>query len=119
MPSFAEAIRAVMDAKGIPSSEVVHRIGDHYNRGNFYRLLSGQIQNPRISAFVAVCTALDVSPTELLQQAGLWPFGERAPDALDVQLRGAFGSLQTLPLSERERAVHVISAIAEGWQSEQ
>jgi hypothetical protein len=60
---------------------------------------------------------LEVSPTELLQLADLWPYRDRPADALDVRMRNAFAHLQMLPFEDKQRAVRVVSCIAEGWNT--
>lgn len=114
--SLAEAIKQTMNARGLPTAEVARRLGEGYDRATFYRLLSGATTEPRLGTLVGLCQVLEVSPTELLQLAGLWPYRERPVDALDMKLRDSFAQLQLLPSEDKRRAVSVVSCIVETWE---
>ena len=114
--SLAEAIKQTMNARGLPTAEVARRLGEGYDRATFYRLLSGATTEPRLGTLVGLCQVLEVSPTELLQLAGLWPYRERPVDALDMKLRDSFAQLQLLPAEDKRRAVNVVSCIVETWE---
>lgn len=115
--SLAEAIKETMDARGLQTAEVARRLGEGYDRATFYRLLNGATTEPRLGTLLGLCRVLEVSPTELLQLADLWPYRDRPADALDVRLRDAFAELQGLPFEDKRRAVAIVSAIAEVWES--
>src|SRR5579875_4214759 len=85
--SLAEAIKETMNARGLQTAEVARRLGEGYDRATFYRLLNGATTEPRLGTLLGLCRVLEVSPTELLQLAGLWPYIERPVDVLDVRLR--------------------------------
>jgi hypothetical protein len=63
----------------------------------------------------AVWPASDVTPTELLQLAGLWPSHDQSVDTLDLQLRTAFARLQVLPFDDKQRVVAIVTCLAETW----
>ena len=114
--SLSEAIKQTMNARGLPTAEVARRLGEGYDRATFYRLLSGATTEPRLGTLVGLCQVLEVSPTELLQLAGLWPYRERPVDALDLKLRDAFAQLQLLPGEDKRRAVNVVTCIVRSWE---
>jgi transcriptional regulator with XRE-family HTH domain len=113
--SLAEAIKQTMNARRLQTAEVARRLGEGYDRATFYRLLNGATTEPRLGTLLGLCRVLEVSPTELLQLAGLWPYIERPVDVLDVRLRDAFAQLQSLPVDDKRRAVSVVTCIAETW----
>ena len=114
--SLAEAIKETMNARGLQTAEVARRLGEGYDRATFYRLLNGATTEPRLGTLLGLCRVLEVSPTELLQLAGLWPHRDRPADALDVRLRDTFAQLQGLPVEDKRRAVSIVSSIAEAWE---
>jgi len=114
--SLAEAIKETMNARGLQTAEVARRLGEGYDRATFYRLLNGATTEPRLGTLLGLCRVLEVSPTELLQLAGLWPHRDRPADALDVRLRDTFAQLQGLPFEDKRRAVSIVSSIAEAWE---
>jgi transcriptional regulator with XRE-family HTH domain len=115
--SLAEAIKQTMNARRLQTAEVARRLGEGYDRATFYRLLNGATTEPRLGTLLGLCRVLEVSPTELLQLAGLWPYIERPVDVLDVRLRDAFAQLQSLPVDDKRRAVSVVTCIAETWHN--
>ena len=117
--ALAEAIKEIMDARGLRTADVARRLGEGYDRATFYRLLNGATTEPRLGTLIGLCQVLDVSPTELLQLAGLWPYRERPVDTLDLQLRNAFAQLRLLPFEDKRRVVSVVSCIAEAWEPKQ
>jgi len=116
--SLAEAIKETMDARGFQTADVARRLGEGNDRATFYRLLNGTTTEPRLGTLLGLCRALEVSPTELLQLAGVWPYIERPPDSLDVRLREAFAQLQSLPLEDKRRAVSVVACVAASWEAD-
>lgn len=114
--SLAEAIKQTMNARNLQTAEVARRLGEGYDRATFYRLLNGATTEPRLGTLLGLCRVLEVSPTELLQIAELWPFRDRPADALDVRLRDAFSQLQILPAEDKRRAVTVVACIADTWE---
>jgi len=117
--SLADAIKQTMNARDLPTAEVARRLGEGYDRATFYRLLNGATTEPRLGTLVGLCEVLDVSPTELLQLAGLWPYRDRLADALDLRLRGAFAQLQLLPTDEKRRAARIVSCVVESWGAQE
>ncbi len=116
--SLADAIKKTMNARELPTAEVARRLGEGYDRATFYRLLNGATTEPRLGTLVGLCEVLDISPTELLQLAGLWPHRDRLADALDLRLRGAFSRLQALPNDEKRRAARIVGSIADSWDEQ-
>jgi len=113
--SLADAIKQTMNARDLPTAEVARRLGEGYDRATFYRLLNGATTEPRLGTLVGLCEVLEISPTELLQLAGLWPHRDRLADALDLRLRSAFAQLQSLPNDEKRRAAKIVSCVVESW----
>jgi len=113
--SLSEAIKQTMNARDLSTAEVARRLGEGCDRATFYRLLSGATTEPRLGTLVGLCEVLEISPTELLQLAGLWPQRDRAADAQDVRLRRAFARVQCLPHEDKRRAVAVVTAVVDGW----
>ena len=114
--ALAEAVKEIMDARGLRTADVARRLGEGYDRATFYRILNGATTEPRLGTLVGLCRVLEVSPTELLQLAELWPHRERPVDTLDLQLRNAFAQLRLLPFEDKRRVVSVVSCIAEAWE---
>lgn len=108
-----------MNARGLEASDVARRLGEGHDRATFYRLLKGATTDPRLDTLLGLCRVLDVSPTELLQLAGLWPYITHTADALDVRMRDAFAQLQSLPPDDKRRAVSVVACVAECWKDQQ
>ena len=110
--SIGRAIRTVIEARGLQPSEVAaHRAGR--NRATFYRILSGQTGDPRLSTLVEICNALAISPRELLQLAGLLECPERPVALIDVELRQAFGELQGLNDDDRRLCLATLRGLIE------
>ena len=114
--ALAEAVKEIMEARGLRTADVARRLGEGYDRATFYRILNGATTEPRLGTLVGLCRVLEVSPTELLQLADLWPYRERPVDTLDLQLRNAFAQLRLLPFEDKRRVVSVVSCIAEAWE---
>ncbi|HYU18411.1 MAG TPA: helix-turn-helix transcriptional regulator [Chloroflexota bacterium] len=94
--SIGKAVRDLIEARGLRPAEVADRLGGKRNRATFYRLLSGETSDPRVSTLLEICNSLTTSPSELLQLAGLLAYQERSLELIDVELRQAFGELQRL-----------------------
>ncbi len=94
--SIGKAVRDLIEARGLRPAEVADRLGGRRNRATFYRLLSGETSDPRVSTLLEICNSLTTSPSELLQLAGLLAYQERSLELIDVELRQAFGELQRL-----------------------
>ncbi|MBA2449492.1 MAG: helix-turn-helix transcriptional regulator [Chloroflexi bacterium] len=94
--AIGKAVRDLIDARGLRPAEVADRLGGKRNRATFYRLLSGETTDPRVSTLLEVCNCLTTSPSELLQLAGMLAYQGRSMDLIDVELRQAFGELQQL-----------------------
>ena len=109
--SISKAIRDLIEARGLRPVEVADRLEGTRNRATFYRLVSGNTNDPRASTLVGVCNALAISPNELLQLAGRLPFRERSPNLLDVELRQAFGEVQNLNDDDRRLCLTILRGL--------
>jgi hypothetical protein len=69
-----------------------------------------------MSTFVSICTALGVTPNDLLGLAGLWGETGRAGDQLDLRLRKVFALVQTLAVPYKLVAVTQIERLVGTWQ---
>jgi transcriptional regulator with XRE-family HTH domain len=99
--SIGTAVRDVIEARGLRPAEIADRVGGTRNRATFYRVLSGETSDPRVSTLLEICSALTISPGELLQLAGLYQAQERPLKLIDIELRQAFGEIQQLDDDDR------------------
>jgi len=116
MMSLATAITETMRAHELTAAGVARRLGLEQDRATFYRMLGGRTKEPRLGTLVQLCIALETSPSELLELAGVWSPdtpGQATPD--DLRLRGAFGQVRALPMAMQQRAVPLVEALATGW----
>jgi transcriptional regulator with XRE-family HTH domain len=113
--ALAEALKEIMEARGLRPAEVARRLSGEYDRATLYSMLKGDTTQPRLGTLVALCRALELSPTELLQRAELWPYRERSEESLDLRLRAVFAQLRVLPSDERQRVVAIVSCLAARW----
>jgi len=114
--SLAIAIEETLRARGLTPARVARRLGEEQDRATFYRILGGRTKEPRLGTLVQLCSALETSPSELLELAGVWSPdtpGQATPD--DLRLRGAFGQVRALPVAMQQRAVPLVEALATGW----
>jgi transcriptional regulator with XRE-family HTH domain len=109
--SIGKAVRELIEARGLRPAEVADRLGGKRNRATFYRLLSGETTDPRVSTLLEICYSLTTSPSELLQLAGMLKYQERSLDLLDVELRQAFGELQGLTDDDKRLCLAVLRGI--------
>ncbi len=119
--SLATAIKAAMGARGLRAAEVTKRMvdgDDTWNdRTTFYRLLNGATPDPRLGTLITLCKALEVSPTELVQMAEVWPYHDRPTAPIDLALRAVFAQMQTLPAAEKRRVAALVAHIAEAYST--
>lgn len=113
--SLAEGLARVMASRGLTTRDVLQRLGQQRDRATFYRLLSGQTENPRLDTLLSLCTAMDTSPNELLDQAEVFPQRPRSADPYDLRLRIAFRRLQALPPETKAVATTQILLLIETW----
>jgi len=99
--SIGTAVRDVIEARGQRPAEVADRLGGTRNRATFYRVLSGDTGDPRLSTLLEICRALTISPSDLLQLAGLYQTQGRPLTLSDIELRQAFGEIQQLDEDDR------------------
>ncbi len=109
--SIGKAVRDLIEARGRRPAEVADRLGATRNRVTFYRLLSGETGDPRISTLLAVCDALATTPGELLQLAGLLTDRGRPVEVIDVALRQAFGEVQKLNEDDRWLCLSMLRSV--------
>ena len=112
-PSLSGAILSVMDTRQMSATAIAERMESGRNRATLYRILSGATQDPKVSTFVDICRALDVSPIEVLQLANIVPHTPRDTDLLEIRLRQIFRRVQGLPDNLKRLAVSQIGAITE------
>jgi len=120
MMSLATAIEETMRAHELTTAQLAKRLGMEYNHSNLYRMLNGVTKEPRLGTLVQLCIALETSPSELLELAGVWSpetRGQATPD--DLRLRVAFGQVRTLPMAKQQRAVPLVEALATGWLTDE
>ncbi len=111
--SLAHAIAQTVQAHGLKTAQVAERLGETQDRATFYRLVNGATREPRLGTLVQLCIALDTTPSELLELAGVWSPdtpGRAGPD--DLRLRQAFGQLRTLSAGGKQWAVPLVAALA-------
>jgi transcriptional regulator with XRE-family HTH domain len=109
--SIGKAVRELIEARGLRPAEVADRLGGKRNRATFYRLLSGETSDPRVSTLLEICHSLTTSPSELLQLAGLLHYQERSLELIDVELRQAFGELQALNEDDKRVCLAMLRAV--------
>jgi len=114
--SLATAIKQTMLARGLTSAAVATRLGEEQDRATFYRLVNGVTREPRLPTLVQLCLALETSPSDLLDLAGVWSPdlpGRAAP--ADLRLRRAFGQVRALPVTTQQRVAPLVEALATAW----
>lgn len=109
--SIGKAVRDLIEARGLRPAEVADRLGGKRNRATFYRLLSGETSDPRVSTLLEICHSLTTTPSELLQLAGLLQYQERSLELIDVELRQAFGELQSLNEDDKRVSLAVLRGV--------
>jgi DNA-binding Xre family transcriptional regulator len=114
--SLATAIDETMRARGLRTVELAKRLGLEYDRATLYRMLSGATKEPRLGTLVQLCIALETSPSELLELAGVWAPGvPGGATAEDLRLRGAFRQVRALPMATQQQVAPLIEALATAW----
>ena len=109
--AIGKAVRDLIEARGLRPAEVADRLGGKRNRATFYRLLSGETNDQRVSTLLEICNSLTTSPSELLQLAGLLNYQERSLKLIDVELRQAFGELQTLNEDDKRLCLTMLRSV--------
>ncbi len=111
--SLAHAITQTMQAHDLTSATVAARLGETQDRATFYRMVNGATTEPRLATVVQLCIALETSPSELLELAGVWsPDTPRRAGPDDLRLRAAFGQLRALPADGKQWVVPLVAALA-------
>lgn len=109
--SLAVAIQEVLKIRGMTRRELLTRLPRQSSRWAVYRILAGKSADARLSTILTICSALEVSPTELFQLAGFVPRVERSSALLDVRLRKSFASVQALGPEAKDLATQEIEAL--------
>ncbi len=112
---LAHAIQEALRARGLPVGALLERTRQR-DRSTIYRLLKGDTRDTRVSTLLALCSALGVTPNDLLGAAGLWTDDPRSSDPLDARLRRSFGVVQELVAPLKIVAVTQIERLADTWQ---
>jgi len=111
--SLARAIRQTLDVRWLTTAEVARRLEGEQDRATFYRMVNGATKEPRLGTLVRLCIALETTPSELLELAGVWSPdtpGRAGPD--DLRLRRAFAEIGALPLDGKQWTVPLVAALA-------
>jgi len=111
--SLAHAIIQTMQAHDLTTAQVATRLGLEDDRATFYRMVNGATKEPRLGTIVRLCIALETTPSELLELAGVWSPdtpGRAGPD--DLRLRQAFGQMSALPANGKRWAAPLVAALA-------
>ena len=111
--SLAHAIAHAMQAHGLKTAEIAALLGMAQDRTTFHRMLNGATKEPRLVTVVQLCIALETTPSELLELAGVWSPdtpGHAGPD--DLRLRQAFGQIGELPMDGKKGVVPLVTALA-------
>lgn len=95
------------------ATQVSAKMKSGRNKATLYRILSGSTQDPKVSTFIDICQALDVSPIEVLQVAGMVPNQPRDRDLLEIRLRQIFRRLQSLPVVLKSLAVNQVDGLTD------
>jgi DNA-binding Xre family transcriptional regulator len=109
------AIRAAMEARGLKTPDLLARMPQR-DRSTVYRLLKGDTRDAKVSTLIGLCSALGVTPNDLLSLAGVWSDPERSSDPLDVRLRRVFSMLQSLASPYKLVAVTQVERLIVTWQ---
>ena len=109
--SLSEALRGVIDARGLRVAEVAGRFGEWRHQMSFYRVLSGRTADPRVSTLLELCKVLAISPSELLHAAGLLGRRERSLEPIDLELRRAYADLQGLSDEDKRLCLAVLRGV--------
>ena len=109
--SLSDAVRGVLDARGLRVAEVAARFGEQRTRVTFYRVLSGATANPRVSTLLELCKVLTISPSELLHAAGLLRRRERSLKPIDLELRRTYAELQGLSDDDKRLCLAILRGV--------
>jgi transcriptional regulator with XRE-family HTH domain len=110
-----QAIQSAMQARGLTMPDLLARMPQR-DRSTVYRLLNGDTRDAKLSTLVGLCTALGVTPNNLLSLAGLWNDPARSTDPLDVRLRRVFAMVQSLAAPYKLVAVTQVERLVGTWQ---
>jgi DNA-binding Xre family transcriptional regulator len=111
--ALAEAIAALMAARGMKPIDVAGAVVGWRDRATVYRVLNGETEDPRLRTVVELCNVLNVTPGELLRLSGLPDAAAVESAARDVALRHAMDDVQDLAEDDRQLVLDVIRGIAD------
>ena len=109
--SLAEGITQVLKSRGMVRRQLIERLPDQATRWAVYRLLSGRSFDPHFTTVLAICQALEVSPTELAQFSGMLEHAERGQLAHTLRLRAAVQRALGLDDEARELGTQLIEEV--------
>lgn len=108
--SIRAAILEILHSRASTPAEMAERMSTR-NRATFYRVLSGDTADPRISTFIELCNALKIAPSDLLRLAGLYESDGSRLTVIDVELRHAFTEIQQLSESGKQDCLELVRRI--------
>jgi SOS-response transcriptional repressor LexA len=101
MPNFIEKIRDAKAVKGMTSGELSQKSG--VPLGTLNKLLSGVIEEPRLSTAVSLCAALDVSLAAIMDENTVWAADEEEKKLLtDYRGTDEYGRVLIAKVAEME-----------------
>jgi transcriptional regulator with XRE-family HTH domain len=109
--SIGGAARDVIGARGLRPADVADRLGGVRNRATFYRILSDETKDPRTGTLLELCSALAITPDELLQLAELYRGEGRQLKLIDVQLRQAIDETELLDDDDKRLCLALLRAV--------
>ena len=112
---LAQAIQDALLSRGLPVRDLL-RGAQQRDRSTIYRVLKGDTRDTKVSTLLVLCSALGITPNDLLGAAGLWTDDGRSSDPLDTRLRRSFGVVQDLAAPLKLVAVTQIERLADTWQ---
>ena len=109
--SLSEAVRGVIDARGLRVAQVAARFTKGRHRNMFYRVLSGPTTDPPVSTLLELCKVLAIDPSELFHAVGLLGRRERSLEPIDLELRQAYADLQGLSDDDKRLCLAVLRGV--------
>ncbi len=109
--SLAVAIEEMLKIRGWTRSQLIAHLPEPKSRWSVYRLLQGRSQEVLAPTLIDLCTALDTSPSELLQMGGLVRTIEPSAGRFDDRLRRALAPVQSLSPETKAVAIESIEAV--------
>jgi len=101
---------AILEARGLRPAEIADRLSTK-NRATFYRVRSGETNDPRTGTLVEICNALAIGPSELLQLAGLYGSETSRLRLIDLELRQAFAEAHQLDEDGKRECIILLRGV--------